>query len=67
MAHRLAADNHQLGKAVAFMEEGGADPGLLAERLSIKKDYAAWLLTHARKMRSGTNASKSYSYRNRPR
>ncbi len=54
MAHHLAADNHQLGKAVEFMEDGGTDPALLAEKLQIKKDYAAWLLTHARKMKTGT-------------
>lgn len=50
--HEMAGD-HQLGKAVRFLEEGGTDPKLLAERLDIKVDYAAWLLTHARKMKRG--------------
>jgi hypothetical protein len=51
--HQMAGD-HQFGKAVRFLEEGGTDPGALAERLQIKRDYAAWLLTHARKMKHGT-------------
>ncbi|AGB21661.1 hypothetical protein Mycsm_01242 [Mycobacterium sp. JS623] len=51
--HEMAGD-HQFGRAVGFLEEGGTDPKLLAERLGIKTDYAAWLLTHARKMKHGT-------------
>jgi hypothetical protein len=51
--HEMAGD-HQFGKAVRFLEDGGTDRNLLADRLNIKADYAAWLLTHARKMKSGT-------------
>ncbi|KUI16936.1 hypothetical protein AU193_22390 [Mycobacterium sp. GA-1285] len=51
--HEMVGD-HQFGKAVRFMEEGGTDARLLAERLGIKVDYANWLLTHARKMKRGT-------------
>jgi hypothetical protein len=54
LAQHLMTGDHQLGRAVAFMEEGGTEPGALAERLGIKRDYAAWLLTHARKMKAGT-------------
>ena len=54
LAHRLATGDHQLGRAVGFMEEGGIDPGFLAENLGINRDYDAWLLTHARKMKAGT-------------
>lgn len=50
--HQMAGD-HQFGKAVRFLEEGGTDKHVLATTLGIKPDYAAWLLTHARKMRSG--------------
>jgi hypothetical protein len=50
--HEMAGD-HQFGRAVLFLEEGGTDHKLLAERLGIKVDYAAWLLTHARKMKQG--------------
>jgi hypothetical protein len=50
--HEMAGD-HQFGKAVRFLEEGGTDRKLLAERLGIKVDYAAWLLNHAQKMKSG--------------
>ena len=55
LAQYLTAGDHQLGKAVRFLEEeeGGTDPKLLAERLGVKGDYAAWLLTHARKMKGG--------------
>jgi hypothetical protein len=51
--HEMAGD-HQFGKAVRFVEEGGTDRNLLAERLGIKVDYADWLLNHARKMKRGT-------------
>jgi hypothetical protein len=51
--HEMAGD-HQFGKAVRFLEEGGTDRKRFAERLDIKGDYAAWLLTHARKMKHGT-------------
>jgi hypothetical protein len=51
--HEMAGD-HQFGRAVAFLEEGGTDRNLLAERLGVKVDYADWLLSHARKMKSGT-------------
>lgn len=50
--HEIAGD-HQFGRAVQFLEEGGTDRNLLAERLGIKVDYADWLLHHARKMKSG--------------
>lgn len=50
--HEMAGD-HQFGKAVGFLEEGGTDGKLLAERLGIKVAYADWLLTHARKMKGG--------------
>jgi hypothetical protein len=43
--HEMAGD-HQFGKAVRFLEEGGTDRNLLAERLGIKVDYADWLLNH---------------------
>jgi hypothetical protein len=51
--HEIAGD-HQFGKAVEFLETGGSEGARLAERLGIKRDYADWLLTHARKMKSGT-------------
>ena len=54
--HEMAGD-HQFGKAVRFLEEGGTDRNLLAERLGIKVDYADWLLNHARKMKRGHRAS----------
>jgi hypothetical protein len=54
LAQHLIAGDHQLGKVVQFLEEGGTDKKLLAERLNIKPDYAAWLLTHANKMKHGT-------------
>jgi hypothetical protein len=54
LGEHLMAGDHQLGKAVRFLEERGTDPKLLADRLDIKVDYAAWLLTHARKMKGGT-------------
>lgn len=59
LAQYLTAGDHQLGKAVRFLEEeeGGTNPKLLAERLGVKGDYAAWLLTHARKMKGGSSAS----------
>lgn len=50
--HEMAGD-HQFGKAVRFLEEGGTDRNLLAERLDIKVEYADWLLHHARKMKNG--------------
>lgn len=53
LAQRLTAGDHQLGKAVGFMEEGGTDAKVLAARLDIKPDYASWLLTHARKLKQG--------------
>ncbi len=53
LAQYEMAGDHQFGKAVQFLQDGGVDPKLLAERLDIKVDYAAWLLTHARKMKSG--------------
>lgn len=52
-AHEMAG-NHQFGKAVSFLEEGGTDRNLLAERLGVKVDYAGWLLHHAQKMKRGT-------------
>lgn len=54
LARYLVAGDHQLGKAVKFLEEGGTDSNLLAVSLGIKVDYASWLLTHARKIKSGT-------------
>ncbi len=51
--HEMAGD-HQFGKAVRFLEEGGTDRNLLAARLGVKVDYADWLLNHARKMKRGT-------------
>ena len=51
--HEIAGD-HQFGKAVRFLEDGGTDRNLFAERLGIKVDYADWLLNHARKMKRGT-------------
>jgi hypothetical protein len=50
--HEMAGD-HLFGKAVGFLEEGGTDRKLLAERWGIKVAYADWLLTHARKMKGG--------------
>jgi hypothetical protein len=50
--HEMAGD-HQFGRAVRFLEEGGTDGNLLAELLGIKSDYAGWLLNHARKMKHG--------------
>jgi hypothetical protein len=54
LAVREMTGNHQFGKAIRFLEEGGTDRILLAERLSVKVDYAAWLLHHAQKMKRGT-------------
>lgn len=53
LAQHEMAGNHQFGKAIRFLEEGGTDRDLLAERLGIKIDYADWLLNHARKMKLG--------------
>ncbi|MDV3135003.1 hypothetical protein [Mycobacterium sp. 29Ha] len=50
--HEMAGD-HQFGKAVRFLEEGGTEGKLFAESLGIKVAYADWLLTHARKMKRG--------------
>lgn len=54
LASHEMAGNHQFGKAVGFLEEGGTDRKVLADRLGIKVDYADWLLHHARKMKNGT-------------
>jgi hypothetical protein len=51
--HEMAGD-HQFGRAVRFLEEGGTERNPLAERLGIKIDYADWLLNHAWKMKRGT-------------
>lgn len=54
MARALIAGDHRLGQAVRFMEDGGTNPTILAEQVTIKPDYASFLLTHAKKMKSGT-------------
>lgn len=53
LAQRLMAGDHRLGQAVRFLEEGGTDATIFASKINIKPDYAAWLLTHARKMKQG--------------
>ena len=53
MARNLISGDHQLGKAVQFIEEGATDSKVLAQRLQIKPEYADFLLSHARKMKSG--------------
>lgn len=53
LAQHLMAGEHRLGQAVRFLEEGGSDAHALAEQIGVKHDYAAWLLTHAQKMKHG--------------
>ncbi|MCP9274001.1 hypothetical protein [Mycolicibacterium arenosum] len=53
LARYLMAGDHRLGQAVAFLEEGGTDRNVFAERSGIKADYADFLLAFARKMKQG--------------
>jgi hypothetical protein len=50
--HEMAGD-HRFGQAVQFLEEGGTDHRALSDRMGVKSDYAAWLLSYAKKMKSG--------------
>ncbi len=53
LARYEMAGDHQFGRAVQFVEEGGSDRNLLADQLGIKVAYAEWLLHHVRKMKNG--------------